>query len=219
MIAPSPDWFVGVHDVDLLADGYWMDDLTIDLYAYDSGTDSGTGFTSGNQNTNPQAPITMQTGGPFFGTTPLGTFTFTRLSSTLRYGSGINPEDSLAYTGLAPGINKTLPFEMSDPTGTMATPASTFFAIAADPMPFFPAGPLLPGRGMTAPGSAGELLIDIPLIDLQVGGMWTGTPVPFNPFVPNDPALVGMDFYCQGVMLDATGRFGLTSAIEILLGS
>ncbi len=75
MIAPSPDWFVGTSGLNLLADGGFADSVVHDLYAYDSGTDSGTGFTSTNNDTNPAEPIHLL-GAPLAGTPPLGTFTF-----------------------------------------------------------------------------------------------------------------------------------------------
>lgn len=50
MVAPSPDWFVGVHDVDLfdVVKDEWVDELTVNLAVYDAGTDSGASFKSGN---------------------------------------------------------------------------------------------------------------------------------------------------------------------------
>lgn len=80
MIAPSPDWFVGVDGLELLQNGSWADHVAIDLTAYDSGTDSGTQYTSANSDTNPADPIFEITGYPFFGVS-LGTFTFTKISS------------------------------------------------------------------------------------------------------------------------------------------
>ena len=218
MLAPSPDWFVGVHDVALLGSTGWVDELTVDLYAYDAGTDSGTGFGSPNQNTNPQDPIQLQTGGPFFGIVPLGTFTFRRIASTLRYGSGVNPADSIEYPGAPPAIGQTLSFLLHDPSGTMVVPATTFFAVSAFPDPGFPAGTLIPNLGLSAPGAAGEFLIGLPLLDLVVGASWNGAPAPVGVFVPNDPRLVGLDFYGQGLLRDANGRFGLTAGIEIRVG-
>lgn len=53
MIAPSPDWFVGVRDVELLRADGWVDRLELDLKNYDAGTDSGTAFRSPNFDTNP----------------------------------------------------------------------------------------------------------------------------------------------------------------------
>lgn len=80
MIAPSPDWFVGVHDLSLIENGEWISELTVDLFAYDAGTDSGVGYTSGNADTNPAQPISALVDGVFEvnSTVPrLGTFTFT----------------------------------------------------------------------------------------------------------------------------------------------
>ena len=78
MIAPSPDWFVGVDALELRPGGQWVNELTVSLLAWDAGTDDGTAFTSPNKNSNPKQPIALITGGPFFGNDPLGTFTFTR---------------------------------------------------------------------------------------------------------------------------------------------
>ena len=35
MIAPSPDWFIGFHDLDLREGGDWITEFTLDAYAYD----------------------------------------------------------------------------------------------------------------------------------------------------------------------------------------
>jgi len=82
MIAPSPDWFLGVHDLDLRDEtGLWRDNFSVDLFAYDAGTDSGKNYTSPNSNTNPQDPIFQITTGPFANNTRLGRFEFELLSS------------------------------------------------------------------------------------------------------------------------------------------
>ena len=57
MIAPSPDWFVGVHGFDLQANGMWVDEVTLTLDPYDAGTDNGTTYTSANADTSPKDPI------------------------------------------------------------------------------------------------------------------------------------------------------------------
>ena len=85
MIAPSPDWFVGVHDLDLFAGGVWTEELTVDLLAYDAGTDSGPDYTSPDQDTNPAEPIALIEAAPFVdGGEPvrIGQFTFRLLTST-----------------------------------------------------------------------------------------------------------------------------------------
>ena len=81
MIAPSPDWFVGVSNFDLCENGNWVSNKWVDLYAYDAGTDSGTRYTSSDQDTNPKENITRLTNGVFYvnDTIPrLGTITFVK---------------------------------------------------------------------------------------------------------------------------------------------
>lgn len=80
MIAPSPDWFVGVDGLELFQNDRWVDQVVIDLAAYDSGTDDGVQYTSANSNSNPAQPIFEILGYPFQGV-PIGTYTFTKLSS------------------------------------------------------------------------------------------------------------------------------------------
>jgi hypothetical protein len=48
MIAPSPDWFIGIRDVNLYIGNSWVDKLVFDLKLYDSGTDSGVTFDADN---------------------------------------------------------------------------------------------------------------------------------------------------------------------------
>ena len=48
MIAPSPDWFVGVAGLDLREDGVWRTTFSVDLYPYDAGTEQGAGFSTDN---------------------------------------------------------------------------------------------------------------------------------------------------------------------------
>eukprot|EP01023_Acetabularia_acetabulum_P023238 TRINITY_DN22770_c0_g1_i1.p1 TRINITY_DN22770_c0_g1~~TRINITY_DN22770_c0_g1_i1.p1 ORF type:complete len:234 (-),score=51.49 TRINITY_DN22770_c0_g1_i1:265-966(-) len=62
MIAPSPDWFVGIHDLDLCQAGEWMPFYTKALRAYDSGTDSGVTYLSANSVTSPPEGIFLMTG-------------------------------------------------------------------------------------------------------------------------------------------------------------
>ena len=81
MIAPSPDWFVGVNGLSLLMDdGSWVDELKVVLYPLDSGTDSGTSYRSANRDTSPQQLIRSLKGVSPFSDEPMGTFTFTRVS-------------------------------------------------------------------------------------------------------------------------------------------
>ncbi len=81
MIAPSPDWFLGVSGLDFRTGGRWADSISITLENYDAGTDSGIDFTSANFDTIPQEPISVL-GTPLAGLPPIGTFTFSLMSST-----------------------------------------------------------------------------------------------------------------------------------------
>ena len=82
MIAPSPDWFVGVDTLSLREDGGWVDSKVVELYAYDAGTDSGASYGSPDEASEPPLPIAgildgvVATDGI---AVPLGTFTFTRV--------------------------------------------------------------------------------------------------------------------------------------------
>ena len=59
MIAPSPDWFVGVSGLTLLdAQGDWVESLQVDLYPWDAGTEDGGEFSLSNSATSPQGVIT-----------------------------------------------------------------------------------------------------------------------------------------------------------------
>jgi len=57
MIAPSPDWFVAATTI-LFQDGRWVEELTLDLISYDSGTDSGASLTAADADTQPREAIT-----------------------------------------------------------------------------------------------------------------------------------------------------------------
>ena len=66
MIAPSPDWYVAVVNINLLENGEFVAAKTVEGHVYDSGTDDGITFTSANADSNPKVPITL------FVDTPLG---------------------------------------------------------------------------------------------------------------------------------------------------
>ena len=83
MIAPSPDWFVGVSALPLLENEQWRDTVRVDLYPYDAGTDDGDTYAAPDRPAVIRAPIARLEGPPFTvaGTVaPLGTFTFRRRS-------------------------------------------------------------------------------------------------------------------------------------------
>ncbi|XP_029020749.1 spondin-2b [Betta splendens] len=76
-IVPSPDWFVGVDSVDLCDGDHWKDNVSLHLYPYDAGTDSGFTFSSPNFETMPQDRITQITAS--FPSHPANSFYYPRL--------------------------------------------------------------------------------------------------------------------------------------------
>jgi hypothetical protein len=81
MIAPSPDWFVGVRGLALFENGDWVQQKVASLSGYDAGTDDGVTFLSADDDSVPAENISLITTPPLGGTPPLGSFTFTRLDS------------------------------------------------------------------------------------------------------------------------------------------
>ena len=78
MIAPSPDWMIAINSTSLMdTDNNWIDEISIDLYPYDAGTDSGTDYTSSNMDTNPKEPISSLQGVLPFSFEKMGTITIT----------------------------------------------------------------------------------------------------------------------------------------------
>lgn len=83
MIAPSPDWFVGVHDLPLYENGRWRKKVLVELLPWDAGTEDGSGFSTNNLATEPPEIIRRIATSPFEQTTseivPLGLFIFERI--------------------------------------------------------------------------------------------------------------------------------------------
>ncbi len=59
MIAPSPDWFIGINKYDLLVNNQWVIDKSVDLFVYDAGTEEGDVFGYNNLPTTPQQNISI----------------------------------------------------------------------------------------------------------------------------------------------------------------
>ncbi len=76
MIAPSPDWIIAINSISLVdINGDWINEISMDLYPYDAGTDSGMDYDSSNMDSNPQEPISSLQGIPPFSTEKIGTIT------------------------------------------------------------------------------------------------------------------------------------------------
>ena len=114
MIAPSPDWFVGVSGLSLLDEqGEWMESLTVNLYPWDAGTEGGTEFSLSNPATTPQGVITSIRGRGKFSNEPIATLTFTLQSVET---AEVAPE--LLVSTLVSGL--TIPWDLDfTPDGTM----------------------------------------------------------------------------------------------------
>ncbi|MFX1283379.1 MAG: spondin domain-containing protein [Promethearchaeota archaeon] len=82
MIAPSPDWFIGVSGLNLYNDDTWIDEKTVPLYPYDAGTDSGITYVAENDATTPPEPISLiDVSNLPYSDVAFGTFTFTIIST------------------------------------------------------------------------------------------------------------------------------------------
>ena len=74
MVAPSPDWFVGVSGRPMLnSSGLWLRSWRVNLYPWDAGTEDGTGFSLSNPSSSPQQSISSIRGAGKFSTEPLAT--------------------------------------------------------------------------------------------------------------------------------------------------
>ena len=81
MIAPSPDWFVGVSGLVLYdAQDGWLQTHTVDLYPWAAGTENGTRFSLSNTAAEPRGVITSISGAGKFSAEPIATLTFARQS-------------------------------------------------------------------------------------------------------------------------------------------
>ena len=119
MIAPSPDWFAGLAGFELMTGGDWLGSASIDLFAYDAGTDSGTNYVAADADMNPPQSIARIDGAPFNGVS-VGTFRLVRtdvlapvvlLSSVLPGGRSVTVGQAatafatIINTGNEPGSN------------------------------------------------------------------------------------------------------------------
>jgi len=83
MVAPSPDWFVGVDSLSLVEGGDWAAEKTVVLYPWDAGTDSGPSYASPDLDTQPRQQIQALQGYPVAASgvvAPFGSFSFRRVN-------------------------------------------------------------------------------------------------------------------------------------------
>ncbi len=78
MIAPSPDWMIAINSLSLLDNGnQWINEIIMDLFPYDAGTEEGSGYSLNNSPTVPQGNITSLQGIPPFNSQTIATITIT----------------------------------------------------------------------------------------------------------------------------------------------
>jgi formylglycine-generating enzyme required for sulfatase activity len=141
------------------------------------------------------------------------------------YGSGINPAGSLELTSGSPQIGTSFQLSVRNTAVANPLPGQAFLYLASQPAPGFPAGLVLPGLGLGALGSDGELLLDVlppnPFLTLgptlYLGG--ASSAATFSLSVPSNPALVGVDVFAQGLLVDPTAgpSLGLTNGLAVKL--
>ena len=82
MIAPSPDWFAGVSDVNLMENGAWAATRTVEVNAWDSGGDDGATYLADDVDSHPKKPTSLNKGPHFMKDgrmMPVARITFTRM--------------------------------------------------------------------------------------------------------------------------------------------
>jgi hypothetical protein len=82
MLAPSPDWFISVSNINLIENNAWVTSKTITVDIYDAGTDDGMTFQSPDEPTDPKVPIFTITTPPLAVNNvvaPLGSITLTKI--------------------------------------------------------------------------------------------------------------------------------------------
>ena len=136
MVAPSPDWFVGVSGLPLLdADGLWLRSHEVHLHPWDAGTEDGSEFSLNNLATNPQGVITSIRGTGKFSTEPIATLTFTlqsvgtarSVAENTAAGVDIGAPVTAAYSGTVTytlGGTDAASFDIVAETGQLQTKAA-----------------------------------------------------------------------------------------------
>ena len=128
MVAPSPDWFVGVSNLSLREGGEWVTREEVPLYPYDAGTENGTEFTLSNTATNPQGMITSIRNTGKFSDEPLAMLIFDRWEPVLSVadasadeGDSVDFRVTLNRRSITPAQQVTVQYATSDGTAADGT--------------------------------------------------------------------------------------------------
>ena len=141
MVAPSPDWFVGVSGLPLLDDqGHWLRAHEVHLYPWDAGTEDGGEFSLSNPATSPHGVITSIRGTGKFSTEPIASLSFAlRSVSTTRSvaentAAGVDIGSPVTATAVGGTVTYTLggtdtaSFDIVPSTGQLQTKAALDYA-------------------------------------------------------------------------------------------
>lgn len=83
MLAPSPDWYLGVVNINLFENGEFVAQKTVNGLVYDAGTDNGATYSTPNIDSSPKQPISILVNAPIGDgnsiTPAIATVTFTKL--------------------------------------------------------------------------------------------------------------------------------------------
>jgi len=139
------------------------------------------------------------------------------------YGFNNTPGSMLVVSG-RPAIGTTLTLGIDNPLGTQTAGATLGIFLFAPLADFnYPNGTPTPGMGMD--GGFAETLVNLSTVDFSlstVGGIWAGAGSPVTLSIPitDDPSVVGLTMYCQGLMFDPVGTitFGLTRGVDLSIG-
>jgi len=82
MIAPSPDWFYGVSNVQLLKEGRWVSTVHLQAYARESGGDAGATYMAEDADEEPKKSTQLLNNSYFNKKAPVGTFIFKLVPSS-----------------------------------------------------------------------------------------------------------------------------------------
>ena len=115
MIAPSPDWFVGVDSYDLCGINGWKETMTMNLLPWDAGTEDGQTYRLNNRATDPVDVIMRITSNSSsqigaHANIPFATVTFTRgeMITTMTTARTTTTERTTTTDSSAPGLSAGL---------------------------------------------------------------------------------------------------------------
>ncbi len=108
MIAPSPDWFVGMNSIDLRDENGWIEEVEIVLNSYDAGTEEGDTFSLANPATNPQSVVAgldaVVPTNPLFDFGSIATVTIVRINAPDFEVGDVNQDEVIDMQDVGPFV-------------------------------------------------------------------------------------------------------------------